>query len=508
MSLLPEESARTVGSSGLVVAMVGEAALPGSGEAVAAGGADGGAVASVLLVGGDVADAGVKPHRVVVLPADLEFGAEHVDVFEELEVRVLGLEVPEQRLDPGLVGWGAGPAEVGGEPAQRHELPGRSRAHLWPVVRHHQQHRHLVVVGVPGGAVGVAVLDLVVEALGAQRTVEHGLYLDAGLVGRGDVRDPLAGDHIGDDRGRRARPSPVRRVVDPDPVRGLLHPFRPRPTRRAAFPLRGTKTQVTAFQDPSDRRRVGPEPAQPRPPMRELAVRPVNLGPLVEHRDDLVLLQGCEAMDRVPARWLVVETVAGGRPAPPPLQSTLGQLEVTARVPCRPATLDRAVDHADQRDLGGRVDPPWDPATQSQGSFPSARVSRTAISANAVRSRSTSAWAASSSKSRCLSRRPGRDWANASSAPCRATSRSLAMVDRSTRTRSAASPTVVSPRTSCIQISYFSCGARNRFLFMPGWVLNRPSSGSAENPLMPADSNPDQRHEVSPTTGSCGRAAI
>ena len=36
-----------------------------------------------------------------------------------------------------------------------------------------------------------------------------------------------------------------------------------------------------------------------------------------------------------------------------------------------------------------------------------------------------------------------------------ATSRSFAIVDRSTRARSAASPTVVSPRTSCIQISYF-----------------------------------------------------
>ena len=91
-----------------------------------------------------------------------------------------------------------------------------------------------------------------------------------------------------------------------------------------------------------------------------------------------------------------------------------------------------------------------------------------AISAKAVRSRSTSAWASSSSTSRCLSRLPGRDRANASRAPASATWCSFAIVDRFTRECSAASPTVASPRTNCIQISYFSCGARNRFFFLPG----------------------------------------
>src|SRR5699024_6245698 len=43
-------------------------------------------------------------------------------------------------------------------------------------------------------------------------------------------------------------------------------------------------------------------------------------------------------------------------------------------------------------------------------------------------------------------------------APALATSRSFAIVERSTRNRSAASAIVVSPRTSCIQIPYFSCG--------------------------------------------------
>jgi hypothetical protein len=52
--------------------------------------------------------------------------------------------------------------------------------------------------------------------------------------------------------------------------------------------------------------------------------------------------------------------------------------------------------------FGGRVDPSRDSATQPQGSFPSARVNLTAISARAVRSRSASARASSSSMSRCF----------------------------------------------------------------------------------------------------------
>ena len=47
------------GSSGWVVAMVGDVSLAGSGEAVASGGSDGVSFAAVFLVGGDVADAGV-----------------------------------------------------------------------------------------------------------------------------------------------------------------------------------------------------------------------------------------------------------------------------------------------------------------------------------------------------------------------------------------------------------------------------------------------------------------
>lgn len=48
-----------IGSSGWVVAMVGEAGFAGLGETGSAGGTDRGTFAAVFLVGGDVADAGV-----------------------------------------------------------------------------------------------------------------------------------------------------------------------------------------------------------------------------------------------------------------------------------------------------------------------------------------------------------------------------------------------------------------------------------------------------------------
>ena len=53
-----------------------------------------------------------KTNLVVVGLSELEFGPEYVDVDDPFEVGKLGFEVPEQRLDPRLVGRGAGPPEV------------------------------------------------------------------------------------------------------------------------------------------------------------------------------------------------------------------------------------------------------------------------------------------------------------------------------------------------------------------------------------------------------------
>ena len=85
-----------VGSSGLVVSIVGDALVTGSGEAVASCGSHGVSLAAVFLVGGDVADAGVEADRVVVLSSDLQLSTQDVDVVDQLEVGLFGLEVPEQ----------------------------------------------------------------------------------------------------------------------------------------------------------------------------------------------------------------------------------------------------------------------------------------------------------------------------------------------------------------------------------------------------------------------------
>jgi len=79
------------------------------GEAVAAGLADGFASTVVLVVGGDVADPGVQPLGVVLLSGVVEFEGEFARVTDLLQVRPLGLDVSEQRLDPGLVGRRATP---------------------------------------------------------------------------------------------------------------------------------------------------------------------------------------------------------------------------------------------------------------------------------------------------------------------------------------------------------------------------------------------------------------
>jgi hypothetical protein len=129
-------------------------------------------LAAVFLIRGHVSDAGVESHLVVVGPSDLKFGSEHIDVVDQLEVGMFAFEVPEERFDPRLVGGSAGTAVVGSQPAQRHELSGAARGHLGTVVRHHQQDRQPVVVGVIGDRpVGAAFLDLFEESFDSDPTL-------------------------------------------------------------------------------------------------------------------------------------------------------------------------------------------------------------------------------------------------------------------------------------------------------------------------------------------------
>ncbi len=59
---------------------------------------------------------------------------------------MLAFEVTVEALDPGLVGRGAGPAEVAGDGVQGHELAGRPGDHLRPVVGHGEQDRPELVI--------------------------------------------------------------------------------------------------------------------------------------------------------------------------------------------------------------------------------------------------------------------------------------------------------------------------------------------------------------------------
>ncbi|HEY5435122.1 MAG TPA: hypothetical protein VIK13_07805 [Candidatus Limnocylindrales bacterium] len=209
--------------------------------------------------------------------------------------------------------------------------------------------------------------------------------------------------------------------------------------------------------------------------MSELPVRAIDLAPRLEQLKDRGDLLRAQAMHRA-ARLGVLQT-ASIAPASPPPRPPLIQLQVLAGATVLPAVRDGPVDQIQQLMLGGLVDAARDPATQSQRSFPSASINRTPISFNASESRAISALASASSGSGPPWRTPGRDAANASSAPCLATPRSFTIVERSTPARSAASTVENSPRTNPNQISYFREGDRNRLRRRPPFLpAERPGS--------------------------------
>src|SRR5215211_7348505 len=231
-------------------------------------------------------------------------------------------------------------------------------------------------------------------------------------------------------------------------------------------------------------------------------MRAVDLAPLVEQRHDLVDLPVEQAVHRAATRGLVGKLV-GGPPAQPPVHADLAQLQDPAGVSHRPALPACLLEQVQQPGLGGLIHPGRDPATQPQRPFPSISMSLTAISLSASPSRAASALAASSSRSRLACCTPGRDSASAASAPSLATVRSRMIVERSTPTRSAASLMVVSPRTSCSQISYFCDGDRNRLARRPSRslprscsVMIRPSSSGQQPEQMLSDPNPVLYREV------------
>ena len=166
----------------------------------------------MLVLRGDIADAGVEQADGVVLAADAgELCVERAGVGDRQQVRPVALQVAEERLNVRLVGRGAGPAVVLGDRHQRHELAGVDRGHLGAVVRPRDQDRPVLVVVAEREPVGEQ--PLVLERAGEQQ-----LHLGVGLLAREQVADPVAGDDV-DDRVRHPLGAgEVRRVPNPDPV--------------------------------------------------------------------------------------------------------------------------------------------------------------------------------------------------------------------------------------------------------------------------------------------------
>jgi hypothetical protein len=150
---------------------------------------DGFATAGVFVVGGDVADAGVQSGAVVEAADAAELAVEHGGVGDLLEVRPLAFDVPEEALDPRLIGRGVGSAETLGDGQAGEEVAGRLRGHLGPVVGAGEQDRAGRIVD---GELEPLGGDLVGEALGDQRLVEQHLDLGGGLLDRHERVDPAA----------------------------------------------------------------------------------------------------------------------------------------------------------------------------------------------------------------------------------------------------------------------------------------------------------------------------
>ncbi len=96
--------------------------------------------------------------------------------------------------------------------------------------------------------------------------------------------------------------------------------------------------------------------------MGQLAMRAVGLGPLVEQGQDLGDFGVEQPVHRRPVRCLVGQ-LPQDAPRDPAVRANLAEFEFVAGAAQRPAGVDRVIEQAQQRRLGGRVDPVWDPAT-------------------------------------------------------------------------------------------------------------------------------------------------
>ena len=104
--------------------VMGKPGAPGSFQARLAVFADLLTTATVFVVRGHVSHAGVQPDGIPVHLKMIKLGAQDCGFGDLEKVRELGLEMPEERFDPGLVGRCAGSPEMHGNSMQGHEFPG------------------------------------------------------------------------------------------------------------------------------------------------------------------------------------------------------------------------------------------------------------------------------------------------------------------------------------------------------------------------------------------------
>src|SRR5918994_411569 len=248
-----------------------------------------------------------------------------------------------------LVGGHTRPPEVLSDGAQRHERPGIASGHRRPVVRHRQQDRDLVTNRQLTGL--QPVLHQTDQAFRLQGCEEHDLGLDRGLLGRQQRGDPRAGYQIDDGEAvrRGLAATEVGHVPAPHLPGSALDPVGPWPARAGLGPRRwGGQVDVVTSQDAPHGGACHPHALHIRAPVGELAVGPVDRSPLLGQRQDLVDLPAGQPVDRVAARPVVIEALAGVAPALPAPHPAPVHLEHRAGALGDPPSGHALVDNGEQ----------------------------------------------------------------------------------------------------------------------------------------------------------------
>ena len=323
-----------------------------------------------------------------------------------VEVRPFVLDVPEQALDVRLVGRRAGAAVVGGDRVQGHELAGRAGGHLRAVVGDREQDRRKL------DGVGAGASSSMSERICSSRPSRSSARVNSACTWtcgrlRAEHRvDPLARDQIQDRQRARAGGREGGEVIAPDLVGPVVDPVRPRLARPRA-PRRPVREHAAVReQHPQHRRRRDPHPAQVGAAVRELAMRAIDLAPLVGQLEDRLDLLGPSA--RAPPARPAVDRPAPRRRRACQCRARRSESPSTRHAARQaPAGRGRPRDQLQQRRLDLGVDARRDRAYQSERDFPRRATSSIACSLTVSSSRAISARSAASPAS-CDAAAPAR----------------------------------------------------------------------------------------------------